>query len=130
MDDDQLRKLRGFQRGLEGQREALSGQHVTRAVYVPSGTYRLFIDEVQRAKAAFPEFMPTCREEDFFAHRSENRESWYVVTTMLQYLGMAIGKLKAAVEEVESTPITEHREFSFVKEPKLRNVLKRDYGEI
>jgi hypothetical protein len=35
---------------------------------------------------------------------------------MRQYLKMAVGELKAAAEEVESTPITERREFSFVKE--------------
>jgi len=75
--------------------------------------------------------MPTSREQDFFSRRVEGTgKSYYDVTPMRQYLGMAIGKLKAAAEEVESTPITERRDFSFVKDAKLRAVLERDYDEI
>ncbi len=131
MNEDQLRQLRGYQRGLEGQLEALSDEHVRQGRVVTRGTFRLFIDEVQRTRAAFPELMPTCREEDFFSHQGQGgRESFYHVAPMRQYLAMAVGKLKTVFEEVESTPITQHREFSFVKEPKLRNVLERDYEEI
>ena len=130
MNDDEVRKLRGYQRGLEGQLETLSDQHVIRDGYVSSGTYRLFIDEVQRARAAFPEHMPTCRDEDFYAHRTNEGNDYYHVTPMRQYLAMAVGKLRAAVEEVESIPITERREFPFVKESELRKILARDYDEI
>src|SRR6266849_2202170 len=100
MNEDELRKLRGYQRGLEGQLEALSDKHVTEARLVPNGTYRLFMDEIQRTRAAFPEIMPTCREEDFFSHREgDSGESYYHVTALRQYLAMAVGKLKAAAEQ-------------------------------
>ena len=85
----------------------MSDAHVIQSRVVQTGVFGLFWEEADRARAAFPEIMPTCREEDFFSHRLESgRQAYYLVTPMLQYLGMAIGQLKAAAEEVETTPIT------------------------
>jgi hypothetical protein len=45
-------------------------------------------------------------------------------------LATALGNLRAASEEAESTPVTERCAFPFMKDPKLRSILERDYGEI
>ena len=88
------------------------------------------MEEVERARTDFPEIMPAFHEQDFLSHGGPRGQTFHNLTAMRQYLGMAVGKLRAAAEEVESIPITERRDFSLVKEPKLRAILERDYDEI
>ena len=46
------------------------------------------------------------------------------------YLGMVVGRLEILIEEEESIPVTETREFTFVAEQAIREILERDYAEI
>jgi hypothetical protein len=85
MNEDQLRQLRGYQLGLEGQPEALSDEHLIQTRIVENGAFRPFIAEIERARIAFPEIMPTYREGDFLSlHLQSGRHSYYFVTVPSQ----------------------------------------------
>jgi len=129
MTEEQIRRLQAHRRALQGQLDVLSHEKLVDQ-RVDGGTYRLFADEIQRARAEFPALIPTCRDTDFFSHRGGNEVLYYNVTPMRTYLASVIAKLGVALEEIENTPVTEKREFAFMKDNGLRSILERDYGEI
>ena len=45
-------------------------------------------------------------------------------------LALALGRLKVAIESSETTPVTQHKDFTFVREAALRSIVERDYVEI
>ncbi|MCI0531823.1 MAG: hypothetical protein L0Y74_07750 [candidate division Zixibacteria bacterium] len=55
---------------------------------------------------------------------------YYRRLEILAYLGVVIGKLKVAIDTSSSIPVTERREFSFISDKTLREILERDYEEI
>lgn len=72
--------------------------------------------------------MPFVSGSDFET-KSEGR-TFYNLSALLSFLGIIVGKLKVAIEPPEGAPVTETREFSFVKDVTLRKILERDYMEI
>jgi hypothetical protein len=72
--------------------------------------------------------LPKWFENNYSSHTS-GTEQYFKVIGILAYLAIAIATLEATVEPLETTPVTETREFSFVKDRKLRAVLERDYAE-
>jgi len=80
--------------------------------------------------ANLPDVVPPFDKRDFFSHNAGKGDDYYVVSGVRAYLSAAIGALEVEVEEQKSTPVTEHRDFTFVADPEIRKIIERDYQEI
>ena len=126
MTPDELKQARGFLLAFEGNAKVYGNMETA---WIHHGPFRLVWDEIQRATNAFPGLIPPCREADFLLRQTPNG-NLYSPNAIESFLAIAIGKLRAAVEESESVPFIERREFRFVNDPNLRSLLERDYEEI
>lgn len=126
MKQEELNKLRGHFHALlnlqrvfeeEGQRYLTDEQSV-----------RMLADELKHLEQDFPGRLPPFRMEEYFSGKVGPRGTC-TSPPIRSYLAVALGKLKVAIEVPESTPVTQAREFPFVKDQKLRNILERDYAE-
>lgn len=127
MTEDELEKLRSFYHSFLNQQDILIGLTSAKHLAVNEGHFRLFWDEISRAKSAFPYLLPAAQESDFY---NKTMRNVYIVPTMQSYLAIALGKIKVHIDNKENTPITETRDFSFIKRTDLRKILERDYVEI
>ena len=87
--------------------------------------------ELTELTNAFPgavqPFVPT----RYFSHSSSRRdEDFYDAAGVRAYLGNTIGKLKAILDSDNVTPVTQSRDFAYVSDTSLRDILQRDYQEI
>ena len=57
-------------------------------------------------------------------------EVQYYTEVVLTYTNRALSRLEAALESPPTTPVTEEREFTFVRDTKIRDIVERDYAEI
>lgn len=55
---------------------------------------------------------------------------WYELAAIRSHLAGVVGRLSIEIESAEPMPVTEHREFAFIRDSKLRSILERDYVEI
>src|SRR2546428_564052 len=130
MTDDELKKLRGHYHALLGQQRLFDDPRVVERHTVESGPLKLLAAEIASVEASFPGIIPPFQEETFFSHRGSRGETYYLVSAVRSYLAIVVGKLKASIDIPESTPVTQKREFAFVKDPELRRIMERDYLEI
>jgi hypothetical protein len=128
MTADELTKARAFRLGLEGNAKVYA-QITTE--WMAEAPFRLFWEEIQRIKATFPDLLPAADRNTFILRAASAGGYLYSVVAVKSYVEMAVGRLRARIEEQsENTPITERREFNFVSNPKLRTILERDYDEL
>ncbi|MHB8122927.1 MAG: hypothetical protein ACYDG4_12315 [Desulfuromonadaceae bacterium] len=86
---------------------------------------------IKNVETDFPDLLPSFNLNNYFSHRgSGNNFSYYVVSGIRSYLATALGILEIEVETDEGTPVTETKDFSFVKNSEIRRCLERDYTEI
>lgn len=129
MTEDELRKLRSYYHSLLGQQAVFQKETEKRAIVTRSHPVKVLGEELARLEADFPRLVPPFDAQEFFNRRDELGE-WYYVDGILSHLASILGRLKVAIDTAESTPVTQTREFSFVKDAHLRKVLERDYSEI
>lgn len=53
-----------------------------------------------------------------------------VLRVIRSYLAAALARLKIEIDQPTSTPVTEHKDFTFVTDQAIRSILERDYQEI
>lgn len=88
---------------------------------------------IMRIETDFPGLAPPFAQHDYFSHDApEIRESYYKAPGVRAYLLTVIPLLEAALDDDadEPLPVTEHREFKFISDAKLRAVVERDYAEL
>lgn len=86
---------------------------------------------IRRIESDFPGLLPPFALNQFFSHRGGgDNVSYYVVSGILSYLATALGILEVEVETDEGNPVTEMKEFYFIKDIGIRRCLERDYTEI
>jgi hypothetical protein len=129
MTDEESKKLRAYYHSLLEQQHVLEGL-ASKSSHVEAPSIRILGEEIKRVEADFPGLLPVFNANDYFNDRSESGEIYYKLVGVRSYVGTAIGRLKVAIEEVKDSPITQRREFSFIKERELRKILERDYVEI
>lgn len=129
MNEQDLQKLRGYYQALKGQQKVFEDAREYSQLFVEGSPVEVLQDILSSIKVDFPEFISTISTEDFYDH-SDDMNRWYKITGIQSLIAMVLGKLKAAIDTSESTPITETRDFSFAREVELSKILERDYSEI
>jgi hypothetical protein len=127
MEENDLKKLRGHYHSLlEMQRVFDEGALNMKGCVMHPSTFGTFADEIGEIEGGFPGLLPTLTIQPAQSYPTRV----YDLDAVRTYLGRAIGKLKVQIDNPASTPVTETREFPFVKDHKLRKILERDYNEI
>jgi len=130
MTEAQTKKLRGFYHSLLGQQRVFDDAASKNQIVIANEPVDLLNDEISRVEKEFPNLLPPFRCQDYFS-RDSTSGSYYKLAGIRSYLGMILGRLKIAVETAtESAPVTETREFTFVKNLELRKIIERDYVEV
>ena len=122
--------LRAYLQGLKGQLRTLQTiDNSSGTMVVDANTVELVAQEVAEVERDFPGLLPQFRGQDFFSH-DVGRGAYYKLTGLILYITRVVGRLEAATEEDQTTPVTEERTFSYVSDPALRAILSRDYGDV
>jgi hypothetical protein len=96
---------------------------------IEGGAVMALFEEIERFQNEFPDLLPLFNRRQFFAHRY-TEDDWYKISAIRAFLATAIPTVEAELDQDESSPIFETREFPFIADGNLRAILKRDYSEI
>jgi len=134
MNDNQIQKLRGYYDSLSTWSQVLDEASLNRINRLQFCTV---VDKLHSLEKDFPGVIPSFtnsfRDVDFI--KPNTSDSWPnasdgYIFILRSYLAVALGKLENLLDTTEKTPVTEVREFLFVKNFKIRAILERDYQEI
>ena len=128
MTQEKLKKLRAYYHSLLGLQRIIEDAAKEHA-NMEGTPLRVLTEEVGRLQVDFPGLVQEFRAQDYYSHSSAG-DDYFRVAGVRSYLAITLATLKIAVEETESTPVTETRDFSFVADPELRKVVERDYAEV
>jgi hypothetical protein len=124
MEEESLKKLRKFYHSILNQQRLFDSlQHVDQ---YPTKILDL---ELKNFQKEFPGLLAPFILGEYYKGQRGNTQ-FYSVEGIRAYLGMAVGRLKVEIDEQSISPVTEKREFLFVKDAQLRMILERDYLEI
>jgi hypothetical protein len=122
MTRDEQRKLRRHYQAIRAQQRAVD--HEEKAAVLLEPTVSLITQAVSRLKSDFPELVPP------FDFRSAHRHSSYFeIQPIRAYLATLVGILEAELASDEG-PVTETKEFTFLRDARLREIVERDYLEV
>lgn len=124
MTNEEVKKARGFYHSLASL-EPVFETSAKIGVMQPA-TVVLLSAELNRIYQELPSLLPPF---DLKSHQSKNGP-YFNAEGIRSVLAMALGRLKVAIESAETTPVTQHKDFTFVKEAALRSIVERDYIEI
>lgn len=125
MTEDEMKTLRQLYHSLTEQQRLLDKQDRTILHY----SFQVLDQELQELQKKFPDLVPQFNLQDFFTS-SHGRSILYDSEGIQAHLARVLGRLKVAIEEPASSPVTERRELPFISETSLRKILERDYSEI
>ena len=126
---DENKKLRAYYHSLVEQQRVLDDISSGKTTTVEAPSVHLLAEEISRIETDFPRVVPAFNPHDYFDFRGATT-TYYKLAGVRSYVGTAIGRLKIAIEEEKDSPVTQKREFGFIKDAELRKVLERDYLEI
>lgn len=131
MTDEQTKKLRGYYHSLLEQQRVLDSLAAAKPLGVESQSVRILGEEIGRIESDFPRLVPPFDANQYFDFRGpDSGESYYKLAGLRSYIETALGKLKVAVESEKESPVTQKREFAFIRDAATRKILERDYLEI
>lgn len=119
---EKMKKLRQYYHSLLGQQRFFEDKNNPMVSQAP---VRILTDEIKAIESDFPGLLPSFNPTEFHSHNEI-----YASSGIRAYLHTALARLQVAIEDSESTPVTETREFSFIQEKQLRSIMERDYTEI
>jgi len=126
MTEKENKSLRAYYHSLLEQQRVIED---TKDFSISSQPVALLKEEIDRIESEFPNLIPPFVPDRFFDFRGDD-DIFYKVAGIRSYLGIALARVKVAIETTGSTPVTQTREFAFVKDADLRRVIERDYQEI
>jgi len=128
MKKEEIDKLRSYYHSLLGQQRVLESSGIQNDC-LDGAAVQVLINEIERINADFPGFVPPFDVRQFYRCKSAGRD-WFVLSGIRTYVSAVLGRLEVTTEVSEDTTITQIREFAFVKDTELRNILVRDYREL
>lgn len=126
MTQQQLERFRAHLYALKNLLNQLADESMRYAADKHTAT--LVAQELQLLEQEIPGLVPPLRLEDLY-ERVSGAQPYYRAQGLRSHLAIAVGKLEAEIQPPESNPV-EEREFLYVKNAKLRKILKRDYQEL
>jgi hypothetical protein len=129
MNAEQLKKLRKYYHMLLRQQPIFDDE--AKQANVVEHPVNQLATVIRTIELDFPGLLPPMALNQYFSHRGGgNGFSYYVVSGIRSYLATALGILEVEVEVDDGTPVTETKDFSFIKDSEIRKCLERDYTEI
>lgn len=98
--------------------------------YIEHYPVNILNQEIDRIISEFPDLIPPFKMQDFFSYDVDGSNPYYSINGIRSYLSTVIARLKIAIDTPQNTPVTEKREFSFLNNADLKNIIERDYSEI
>jgi len=86
-------------------------------------------EEINQLLENFPDIAPAFDPQQFYVYTASRGNQYYDVGGLRTYLSRVLGRLQIEIEEIADTPVTERREFSFIADDDLREIVERDYSE-
>lgn len=124
----QLDKLRAYYHSLTAIEQNL--QNIPSDQYNVDGcAINVLNQEIVHLNSDFPGTFPAFNKKDFFSH-GHGEDEYFNRLGIQTYLSTVIGRLKTVISDSKNTPVTEVRDFSFIRETQLREIIERDYAEI
>lgn len=129
MSKEEERKLSAYYHSLKDQLEIFRRAAESPASEIRDHTVELLKAEVERINQDFPDVIPGLDEREFLKD-PDPRWTTYYAEPIWCYLIQATSRLKSELDDLNTMPVTEERDFSFVKDADLRRILERDYQEV
>ncbi len=120
-------ELRKFYHSLLGQQRVLDEKGKDYAI--DECPVAILQKEIELLLSKFPDVVPPLNRHEFQVDRVEG-PSYYNLAGIRAYLSMALGRLRVEIDELNETPVTQKREYSFVTNGDLRRILERDFHEL
>lgn len=99
--------------------------------YISEHSVNQLATAIRRVELDFPDLLPPFSLSQIYSHTgSGDNRPYYVVSGVRSYLATALGILEVEIETDETNPVTETKEFNFIKDIEIRRCLERDYTEI
>lgn len=127
MTEEQQKKIRQYYHSIKGLIKVFENTADDRVV--DATPVNMLSGEIARAEKDLPGLLPSFHPRDFFSHNGPGYE-FYKVDGIRAYLAIALAKLETEIKLLEQAPVTEQREFKFIANDGLRNIIERDYIEI
>lgn len=86
-------------------------------------------DEIYNIRKVFPDIIPEFNPLKFYRHADRDTR-YYNVSGIKTYLSSVIPKLKVLCEQERYNPVFETKDFFFIKNEKLKQIIERDYIEV
>lgn len=125
MDDKHVKQLRGTYHALLGFQK-LAESTRDKSNVVRREVVDLIQDELNRLNTAVPGLIPPTNLD---RHRCSNQEVYYS-TGISAVLSLVLSRIKVELETADAAPVTKTKEFSFVQDEQIREILERDYIEL
>lgn len=125
MNSDEFKKLKYHYHSLLEQKrflDTLSGGGEVRY-----GTVLPLLIELDLLHKDFPNMVPINLGFEFDEKKKDTKLDYIALRG---YLAMAIGRLEVEINQLPNIPITEKRQFNFVNNANMKDIIERDYEEI
>jgi hypothetical protein len=129
MTPEQTSRLRAYYRSLRGQLRVLEGSSEKQYQLLKEPSLSVLEAELASIDREFPGLIPYFHKLEYFSHGTMH-DRMYHATPILGVIERALSRIEPIIDESKNTPVTETREFRFVTERQLREILERDYAEI
>jgi len=122
MTEEQQKRLRRHYHAIRAQQKVVDLDPKAYSLIRP--TVDLISQAVLRLGYDFPELVPPFDFKTAYSH-----EDYFTLEPIRAYIATIVGILEAEIA-ADERPVTENRSFSFLREPKLRAIVERDYVEV
>lgn len=82
------------------------------------------IEDITKIKYQFPDLVPSVNLD------SLGDSDFYSINGLKAIIASILGRIEPELADVQDTPVTEKKEFIFIQNSKLREIIERDYQEI
>jgi len=129
MTKDKLEKIKGYYNSLKAQKKVLDETAAAGNPCIRDSQFRVVENELANVEKDFPEILSKFTPSEFYSHNVKGKV-YYNITGLRLFLASLVEKLKDKIESPQNIPVTETRDFSFMKDTELRMIIERDYSEI
>ncbi len=128
MNGEKLNNLRTFYHSLLEQQRVLNALD-PKLRYLETKALIPLVGELKRATEVFSDILPAFNPNEYTVPMQFGEVSYDVMAIKI-YTAMILGRLKIAIDQPTSAPVTEIRQFGFITDDALRAIIERDYSEI
>lgn len=132
MDSNNLTKIRGYYSSLVGIKDIIIDLIQTRGNYLEESVVNEYEEFVTDVNNSFSNLLVPFIKDKYFSHTSidGSEENFYNSIGISMNITRNLAILKSQTEDSNFSPVTEEKDFVFIMDKKLRDILKRDYQEI